>query len=128
MATAATTLEGPAAVKTEAGVPVIGPGPVAMSWTINGKRHEAVLEPRTTLLDALREHLDLTGAKRVCDRGTCGACTVIADGKASERQVLPGSRRGGTLEILQGVKAGEAVATSNLPALYDGAPVTVVTR
>jgi RND family efflux transporter MFP subunit len=53
---------------------------------------------------------------------------VIADGKAQERQVRPGARQGGTLEILQGVKAGETVATSNLPALYNGAPITVITR
>jgi RND family efflux transporter MFP subunit len=53
---------------------------------------------------------------------------VIADGKAQERQVRPGARQGGTLEILQGVKAGEAVATSNLPALYNGAPIAVITR
>lgn len=53
---------------------------------------------------------------------------VIADGKAQERQVRPGTRQGGTLEILQGVKAGETVATSNLPALYNGAPVSVITR
>jgi RND family efflux transporter MFP subunit len=53
---------------------------------------------------------------------------VIADGKAQERQVRPGARQGGTLEILQGVKVGETVATSNLPALYNGALVTVVTR
>jgi RND family efflux transporter MFP subunit len=53
---------------------------------------------------------------------------VIADGKAQERQVRPGARQGGALEILQGVKAGETVATSNLPALYNGAPITVITR
>jgi RND family efflux transporter MFP subunit len=53
---------------------------------------------------------------------------VIADGKAQERQVRPGARQEGILEILQGVKAGETVATSNLPALYHGAAVTVVAR
>jgi membrane fusion protein (multidrug efflux system) len=53
---------------------------------------------------------------------------VIAGGKAQERQVRPGPRQGPTLEILQGVEAGETVATSNLPALYNGAPVSVVTR
>src|SRR6185295_125548 len=56
------------AVHSEAGVEIHGPGPVAMSFTINGKPHKAQLEPRTTLLDALRDRFDLTGAKRMCDR------------------------------------------------------------
>ena len=67
--------------KSEAGVEVVGPGAVAMSFRINGQPYAARLEPRVTLLDAMRNQLDLTGAKRVCDRGTCGACTVILDGK-----------------------------------------------
>jgi xanthine dehydrogenase YagT iron-sulfur-binding subunit len=61
---------------------VAGPGPVAVTLTINGKPQKLNIEPRVTLLDALRNHLDLTGAKRVCDRGTCGACTVIVDNRA----------------------------------------------
>jgi xanthine dehydrogenase YagT iron-sulfur-binding subunit len=60
---------------------VLGPGAVPFSLRINGKEHSVKLEPRVTLLDALRNHLDLTGAKKVCDRGTCGACTVLVDGK-----------------------------------------------
>lgn len=62
-------------------VPVYGPGKVAMSFTINGKKHSAQLEPRVTLLDALRDTFDLTGAKRVCDRAECGACTVLLNNK-----------------------------------------------
>jgi xanthine dehydrogenase YagT iron-sulfur-binding subunit len=62
-------------------VPVFGPGKVPVSLTVNGKVYRAELEPRVTLLDALRDSFDLTGAKRVCDRGTCGACTVLVDGK-----------------------------------------------
>src|SRR5512144_139196 len=62
-------------------VPVFGPGKVPVSLTVNGKVFRANLEPRVTLLDALRDSFDLTGAKRVCDRGTCGACTVLVDGK-----------------------------------------------
>ncbi|HEV2381033.1 MAG TPA: (2Fe-2S)-binding protein [Terriglobia bacterium] len=60
---------------------VVGPGAVPFTLRVNGKPHAVTLEPRVTLLDALRNHLDLTGAKRVCDRGTCGACTVMLDGK-----------------------------------------------
>jgi xanthine dehydrogenase YagT iron-sulfur-binding subunit len=60
---------------------VVGPGPVPMTFQINGETLKASLEPRVTLLDALRDHLDLTGAKKVCDRGTCGSCTVILDGR-----------------------------------------------
>ncbi|HYX25712.1 MAG TPA: (2Fe-2S)-binding protein, partial [Thermoanaerobaculia bacterium] len=55
-------------------------GPVPMRLRINDKPMDLMLEPRTTLLDALRDHLELTGAKRVCDRGTCGACTVLVNG------------------------------------------------
>jgi xanthine dehydrogenase YagT iron-sulfur-binding subunit len=62
-------------------IPVHGPGKVAMEFTINGEKYKASLEPRVTLLDALRDQFELTGAKRVCDRGECGACTVLMDNK-----------------------------------------------
>jgi xanthine dehydrogenase YagT iron-sulfur-binding subunit len=62
-------------------VPVVGPGKVPIEVSINGKTYHAELEPAVTLLDALREVWDLTGAKRVCDRATCGACTVLLNGK-----------------------------------------------
>jgi xanthine dehydrogenase YagT iron-sulfur-binding subunit len=64
-------------------VRVQGPGKVPVKLSINGKTYNAQLEPRVTLLDALRDEFELTGAKRVCDRGTCGACTVLLDGKAA---------------------------------------------
>ncbi len=62
-------------------VPVHGPGAGAMQFTINGKKYKANLEPRVTLLDALRDEFDITGAKRVCDRAECGACTVLLNNK-----------------------------------------------
>ena len=70
-----------AAPRTEAGVQIAGPGAVPMTFQVNGEALKAALEPRVTLLDALRDHLDLTGAKNACDRGSCGACTVHLDGK-----------------------------------------------
>jgi xanthine dehydrogenase YagT iron-sulfur-binding subunit len=62
-------------------VPVHGPGKVPMQFNVNGKPYKASLEPRVTLLDALRDTMDITGAKRVCDRAECGSCTVLIDDK-----------------------------------------------
>jgi len=73
--------EAQAAPKAPGAEAVAGPGRVAISLKINGKPQKVNVEPRVTLLDALRDYLDITGAKKVCDRGVCGACTVIMDGK-----------------------------------------------
>ena len=59
----------------------VGPGAVPVTLRINGKVHKLNIEPRVTLLDALRDHLDITGSKKVCDRATCGACTMMIDRK-----------------------------------------------
>ena len=61
---------------------VLGPDAVTMTLKVNGAARQLTVEPRVTLLDALRNHLDLTGAKQVCDRGSCGGCTVLLDGEA----------------------------------------------
>ena len=67
--------------------PVSADTPIGITLTINGQRRELQVAPWTTLLDVLRERLDLTGTKKGCDHGQCGACTVLVNGTA--RQFLP---------------------------------------
>src|SRR2546425_894514 len=59
----------------------LGPGPVPISLKVNGRMKTARVEPRVTLLDVLRDRLDLTGTKKICDRGECGGCAVLLDGR-----------------------------------------------
>jgi xanthine dehydrogenase YagT iron-sulfur-binding subunit len=54
---------------------------IPVTLTVNGKKHDLRIDPRTTLLDCLREHLHLTGSKKGCDHGQCGACTVHINGR-----------------------------------------------
>jgi aerobic-type carbon monoxide dehydrogenase small subunit (CoxS/CutS family) len=75
---AATGLVGGASAPASAAV--LGPDAVALSLKVNGTPRTVTVEPRVTLLRALRNHIDLTGTKEVCDRGGCGACTVLLDG------------------------------------------------
>ena len=80
LATAVTSTTA-AEAQAQTGPPVVGPGEVPVTLTVNGKRLDLRIEPRVTLLDAVRNRADLTGNKRVCDRGACGACTMIVDGR-----------------------------------------------
>ncbi|HEX7421850.1 MAG TPA: 2Fe-2S iron-sulfur cluster-binding protein [Thermoanaerobaculia bacterium] len=74
-------LMGEAALKSAAQKSAADPNAMPVALNVNGKLHELKLDPRTTLLDALREHLDITGPKKGCDQGACGACTVLVDGR-----------------------------------------------
>jgi xanthine dehydrogenase YagT iron-sulfur-binding subunit len=70
-----------AAVASITVLPAQGPGAIPVALTVNGRVYELRIEPRVTLLDTLRERLALTGTKKGCDQGTCGACTVLVDGR-----------------------------------------------
>ncbi len=71
----------PSRAPAAAVLPERGPDPVKITLNVNGEDRTCEVEPRVSLLDALRERLDLTGAKKGCDQGTCGACTVWIDGR-----------------------------------------------
>jgi xanthine dehydrogenase YagT iron-sulfur-binding subunit len=83
---------------------VVGPGPVPVQLRVNGQVCQLRVEPRVTLLDALRNHLDHTGAKKVCDRASCGACTVLLDGKpVYSCTVLAIEAQGKSIETIEGL-------------------------
>jgi xanthine dehydrogenase YagT iron-sulfur-binding subunit len=92
-------------------VTVHGPGKVPITLNVNGKKLSAELEPRVTLLDALRGPFDLTGAKRVCDRGACGACTVLLDGKPVYAcSVLAIDTQGAKITTIEALAEGDSLS------------------
>jgi xanthine dehydrogenase YagT iron-sulfur-binding subunit len=77
-----------------------------VSFTVNGEARELSLDTRTTLLDALREHMHLTGTKKGCDHGQCGACTVIVDGqRINSCLTLAVMHEGGEITTVEGLGA-----------------------
>ena len=75
---------------------------------INGTEHELTVDVRTTLLDLLREHLDLTGAKKGCDHGQCGACTILLDGRRANSCIaLAVAHDGAELTTVEGLAQGD---------------------
>jgi len=108
IAAAAPMVVGPTVVKVAgAEVPVYGPGAASITLNVNGKTLKTNVEPRVTLLDVLRDDFDLTGAKKVCDRGECGACTVLMDGKTVYAcSMLAIDAQGHKIETVESLTAG----------------------
>ncbi len=91
-------------------VKVYGPGKVPVELIVNGQKHALQLEPRVTLLDALRDQLEITGAKRVCDRAECGACTVMIENKAVYAcTVLAIEAQGKAITTVESMMQGETL-------------------
>src|SRR5262245_2044638 len=91
---------------------IVGPDKVSITLRINGAAKSLSLEPRVTLLEALRNELELTGAKKVCDRSTCGACTVIINGKAAYScTVLALEAQGKEITTVEGLAQGGKLHT-----------------
>jgi xanthine dehydrogenase YagT iron-sulfur-binding subunit len=91
-------------------VKIYGPGKVSVELNINGHKHTLQLEPRVTLLDALRDQLEITGAKRVCDRAECGACTVLLDNKPVYAcSILAIEAQGKAITTIEALTQGETL-------------------
>lgn len=89
-------------------VPVIGPGPTEVTLRVNGQAMKTTIEPATSLLDALRMHLKLTGSKEVCDRGSCGGCSVLVDGKLTVScMMLATDAIGAEVTTVEGMASGD---------------------
>ncbi len=107
---AATTVVGVGA-RAGAGPTVLGPDAVTLNLKVNGKAQPVRVEPRVTLLAALRDHLDLTGAKEVCDRGACGGCTVLLDGEPIKScLMLAADAEGHEITTVEGLGTPEALS------------------
>ena len=86
------------------------PGTERVQLTINGGRYVLDLDPRTTLLDALREHLRLTGSKKGCDQGQCGACTILVNGRRINGCLaLAVMHDGDEITTIEGLASGDAL-------------------
>jgi xanthine dehydrogenase YagT iron-sulfur-binding subunit len=97
------------ATPATAATPIVPPRPVTLN--INGADHQLQVEPRVTLLDALREVLHLTGTKKGCDRGQCGACTVLVDGRrVNACLTLALMHQGAKITTIEGIANGEQLA------------------
>ena len=88
--------------------PTVNPGTMKVKLSVNGSQHTLQIEPRVSLLDALREYLGLTGSKKGCDHGQCGACTVLIDGRrVNSCLTLAVMQEGTQITTIEGIAKGD---------------------
>jgi xanthine dehydrogenase YagT iron-sulfur-binding subunit len=86
------------------------PAKITVALNVNGQQNQLKLAPWTTLLDALRDHLDLTGTKKGCDHGQCGACTVLVDGRrVNSCLILVVMKDGANVTTIEGLARGDVL-------------------
>src|SRR5436305_13555684 len=87
---------------------------ISVTLTVNGKTHDLRIDPRTTLLDCLREHLHLTGSKKGCDHGQCGACTVHINGRrVNSCLCFAAMQEGNEITTIEGIGQPENLQAMN---------------
>ncbi|MHC4219684.1 MAG: (2Fe-2S)-binding protein, partial [Planctomycetota bacterium] len=88
--------------------PLVGPGPIGVRLNVNGQPYETTVDPATTLLEALRVELNLTGTKEICDRGACGGCSVLVDGTLmASYMMLAVDAVGSEITTIEGLARGD---------------------
>jgi aerobic-type carbon monoxide dehydrogenase small subunit (CoxS/CutS family) len=106
----ARTVDARAKPQTRGAANFVGPDPFDLTLRINGEAKRATIDPATTLLDALRMTFDLTGSKEICDRGACGGCSVLVDGKLTAScMMLAIDAEGSEITTVEGLANGETL-------------------
>ncbi len=108
-----------AAQTTQTAVPADPRRPVNVALTVNGQEHHLAIDVRTTLLDAVRTHIGLTGSKKGCDHGQCGACTMIVDGKATLSCLSLAAMVRGPVTTIEGIAAADGTLHPMQQAFID---------
>src|SRR5207248_4049358 len=97
-----------ASVEAMPAPPTVAPSLLPVTLRVNGRTYQLKIEPQVTLLDALRERIGLTGSKKGCDRGQCGACTVLADGRRiNSCLALAAAYEGAEITTIEGLAKGD---------------------